>query len=65
MQKRKEERNAKRQAGTPKLAEEDRREANDKAREARVATARPNTPETVEGMRHRLQTVKKQIIDKT
>lgn len=65
MQKRKEERNAKRQAGTPKLAEEDRREENDVVRMARVATPRPQTPETVEGMRHRLQTVKKQIIDKT
>ena len=65
MEQRKQERNAKRQAGTPKLTEEDKREANDKAREERTATPRPHAPETVEAMRHRLQTIKKQIIDKT
>ena len=65
MQKRREERAAKKQAGTMKLKEEDRREVNDKAREERLATPRPNTPETVEAMRHRLQSIKKQIIDKT
>ncbi len=68
MQKRKEERAAKKQAGTMKIKEsedEDRREANDKERESRVATPRPHTANTVEGMRYRLQAVKKQIIDKT
>jgi len=47
------------------VKEEDQREANDKAREERVATPRPTAPATVEGMRYRLQAVKKQIIDKT
>lgn len=67
MQKRKEERNAKRQAGTPKIteSEDSRREENDKEREARVATPRPHAPKGVEAMRYRLQAVKKQIIDKT
>lgn len=64
MEARKKQRNDNRQAGTPKIMEE-RREENDKVRMARVATARPHSPESVEGMRHRLQTVKKQIIDKT
>lgn len=65
MEARKKQRNDNRQAGTPKIMEEDRREANDKAREERVATARPHTPESVEGMRYRLQSIKKQVIDKT
>lgn len=70
MKKRREERAAKKQAGTMKIKEsedsdDDRREANDKEREARVATPRPHTAKTVEGMRYRLQAVKKQIIDKT
>lgn len=46
-----------------KLAEEVKQ--NDRDREERVATPRPTAPATVEGMRHRLQAVKKQIIDKT
>lgn len=65
MEARKKQRNDNRQAGTPKIMEEERREENDEARMARVATARPHNPETVEGMRHRLQVVKKQVIDKT
>lgn len=69
MKKRREERAAKKQAGTMKIKEsvdnDDRREANDKEREARVATPRPHTAKTVEGMRYRLQSVKKQVIDKT
>lgn len=64
MQARKKQRNDNRQAGTPKIMEE-RREENDKVRMARVATPRPHAPETVQAMRHRLETVKKQIIDKT
>lgn len=47
------------------VKEEDRREANDKAREERVATLRPNTPKTVEGMRHRLQSIVKDTIQNT
>jgi len=57
MQKRKEDRAAKKQAGTMK--EEDRREANDKAREERVAIPRPTGPKTIEGMRHKLQNITK------
>jgi len=64
MEARKKQRNDNRQAGTPKIMEE-RREENDKVRMARVATPRPHTPETIQAMRHRLETVKKQIIDKT
>ena len=64
MEARKKQRNDNRQAGTPKIMEE-RREENDKVRMARVATPRPHAPETVQAMRHRLETVKKQIIDKT
>lgn len=63
MEKRKQDRMAAKQAGT--LREEDQREANDKAREERVATPRPHTAKTTEGMRYGLQAVKKQIIDKT
>jgi starvation-inducible DNA-binding protein len=67
MEARKKQRNDNRQAGTPKIteSEESRREENDKEREARVATPRPHTPKGVEAMRYRLQSVKKQIIDKT
>ena len=67
MEARKKQRNDNRQAGTPKIteSEESRREENDKVRMARVATPRPHAPETVQAMRHRLETVKKQIIDKT
>ena len=64
MEARKKQRNDNRQAGTPKIMEE-RREENDKVRMARVATPRPHAPETVQAMRHRLENVKKQIIDKT
>lgn len=67
MEDRKKQRNDNRQAGTPKIteSEEDRREKNDKEREMRVATPRPHTSNDLEGMRYRLQAVKKQIIDKT
>jgi len=67
MEDRKKQRNDNRQAGTPKIteSEESRREQNDKDREERVATPRPHTAKTLEGMRYRLQSVKKQIIDKT
>ncbi len=67
MEARKKQRNDNRQAGTPKIteSEEGRREENDKVRMARVATPRPHAPETVQAMRHRLEAVKKQIIDKT
>lgn len=67
MEDNKKKRNDNRQAGTPRISEseEDNRIQNDKAREERVATPRPTAPATVEGMRHRLQVVKKQIIDKT
>lgn len=67
MEARKKQRNDNRQAGTPKIteSEESRREQNDKDREERVATPRPHTARTIEGMRYRLQSVKKQIIDKT
>lgn len=59
----KKQRNDNRQAGTPALSENDRREANDRAREARVATPRPNVPRTLETMRHRLQVIQKQVVD--
>ena len=67
MEARKKQRNDNRQAGTPKIteSEESRREQNDKDREERVATPRPHTAKTLEGMRYRLQSIKKQIIDKT
>lgn len=68
MEKKKQERLAAKQAGTMKLKEEsddDRREDNDKEREMRVATPRPHSSNDLEGMRYRLQAVKKQIIDKT
>jgi starvation-inducible DNA-binding protein len=67
MEDNKKKRNDNRQAGTPKIteSEEDRREKNDKEREIRVATPRPHTSNDLEGMRYRLQAVKKQIIDKT
>jgi hypothetical protein len=67
MEDNKKKRNDNRQAGTPKIteSEEDRREKNDKEREMRVATPRPHTSNDLEGMRYRLQAVKKQIIDKT
>ena len=55
MEDNKKKRNDNRQAGTPRISESDER----------VATPRPHAPQTIEGMRHRLQAVKKQIIDKT
>jgi hypothetical protein len=58
MEDRKKQRNDNRQAGTPKLSESDNTDQ-------RVATPRANAPRGVEGMRHRLQTIKKQVINKT
>jgi hypothetical protein len=58
MEDRKKQRNDNRQAGTPKLSESDNTDQ-------RVATPRANAPRGVEGLRHRLQTIKKQVINKT